>query len=97
MVRSQTANISMTFSSNEWSGSSDIVKYPALCHGTYSLIGDTIIFTNQCAWTTEFDWSLILSGKYHILKTGNKIEFTRNYGNESSVFCVDSYILDKQE
>jgi hypothetical protein len=34
---SNTANIVMTFSSDNWSGSSDKTKYPALCNGTYRI------------------------------------------------------------
>lgn len=61
-----TANITIIFSSNTWSGSSDKTKYPALCHGSYSINNSTINFINECPWTTEFDWSLILSGKYQL-------------------------------
>ena len=93
---SEKANITLTFSSNEWVGTSDFTKYPALCHGTYSIIGDSIIFNNGCAWTAEFDWSLILSGKYAISKNGDKIEFTRDYRNASNDTYIDRYILTKQ-
>jgi hypothetical protein len=76
---SKTANITMTFSFNQWCGSSDIVKYPALCLGSYSIVGDTIVFENECVWTAEFDWSLILSGKYVIKESEGTIEFSKDY------------------
>lgn len=94
---SDTANIIMTFSSNQWSGSSDMVKYSALCHGTYLIVGDTIIFENECAWTTEFDWSLILSGKYVLKESGNTIEFSRDYRTSTADTYIDKYKITRQE
>jgi len=95
---SDTANITLTFTSNQWNGSSDMVKYPALCHGTYLIVGDTIIFENECAWTTEFDWSLILVGKYVLKETGNNtIEFSRDYRSATADTYVDKYKIIRQE
>lgn len=91
-----TANITMTFSSNTWTGSGDKIKYPALCNGTYRIEGDTIIFVNDCAWTTEFDWSLILSGKYKLIKNGNNIEFNKDYRSATADTYIDIYKLTKQ-
>lgn len=93
---SKTANITMTFSSNRWSGSSDIVKYPALCNGTYSIVGDTIVFENECAWTAEFDWSLILSGKYVIRESDGTIEFSRDYRSATTDTWIDKYKIKRQ-
>jgi len=91
------ANITITFSSNTWTGASDIIKYPALCNGTYSINGDKIIFENDCAWTAEFDWSLILSGEYDIKEINdNSIEFHRDYRSETSDTFVDIYKIYRQ-
>jgi hypothetical protein len=92
-----TAKITMTFSSGTWSGSSNKVKYPALCKGTYTIIDDTIIFKNECAWTAEFDWSLILSGKYKLKTEGNTVEFERDYRSATSDTYLDKYIMKRQE
>ncbi len=92
-----TAKITITFSSDTWSGSSNKVKYPALCKGTYTIKGDTIIFENECAWTAEFDWSLILSGKYKLKTERNIVEFERDYRSATSDTFVDKYILKRQE
>jgi len=99
LVRSSgnTANITLTFASNQWSGSSDIEKYPALCHGTYSINRDTIVFGNECAWTAEFDWSLILAGKYALKQSGNTIEFSRDYRSSTSDTYIDKFQVVKQE
>ena len=93
---SDTANITMIFSSNKWSGTSDMVKYPALCKGTYSIVGDTIIFENECVWTAEFDWSLILAGKYLLKQTENTIEFTRDYRSVTADTYIDKYRITRE-
>jgi hypothetical protein len=95
--KSDTANITLTFSGEQWSGSSNFEKYPALCHGTYSIDGDTIIFVNNCVWTTDFDWSLILSGKYLLTTTQKTIEFSKDYRSATTDTFIDKYILIKQE
>jgi hypothetical protein len=92
-AESETVNVTFTFSSNEWSGSSEIYKYPALSYGTYSIIGDSIIFTSGGAWSTEFDWSLILSGKYALTVNDDRIEFTRDNRGATSDTYIDRYIL----
>jgi hypothetical protein len=94
---SDTAKISLTFSSGTWTGTSDKVKYPALCRGTYAIIGDSIIFENGCAWTAEFDWSLILSGKYGLKTDGNTIEISRDYCLSTTDTFTDKYKIKKQE
>jgi hypothetical protein len=76
---------------------SDIAKYPALCSGTYSIYGNSINFTNGCAWTAEFDWSLILSGKYDLTITGKTIEFSRDYRSATAETCIDRYKLTKAD
>ena len=93
---SAPANITLVFSANQWSGSGDRAKYPALCHGTYTINNDTIIFGNECAWTAEFDWSLILSGKYALKQSGNTIEFTRDYRSSTSDTSIDKFRIVKQ-
>jgi hypothetical protein len=91
------ANVSITFSENTWSGQSDKPKYPALCHGTFSLEKGKIIFTNECAWTAEFDWSLILGGTYDFTLDGNQLLISKGYSGPSTDAWTDKYILTKQE
>lgn len=94
---SAVSNISLTFTSNKWSGAGNIQKYPALCSGTYSIMGDTILFENECFWTAEFDWSLILSGKYKIEQTDDGFVITRDYRSATTDTYVDRYIIKKTE
>lgn len=91
------SHISMTFSSNNWSGTSEYVKYPALRYGTYSIVGDTIIFYSGGAFSCDFDWSLILQGKYLLKQTEDVISFTKDYRSATSDTYVDQYRLTKQE
>jgi len=93
----EIANVSITFSENTWTGQSDIAKYPALCHGTFSLDKSKIIFTNECAWTAEFDWSLILGGTYDFTLNGKQLVITKGYSGPSTDTWTDKYILTKQE
>jgi len=91
-----TSTVTLRFSGNTWSGSSSKPYYPALCKGTYTIIGDTIIFTNECAWTANFDWTLILSGKYKIKIKSDSIEISKDYRSATSDTQVDRYKLKRQ-
>jgi hypothetical protein len=65
-----TVNVSLLFTENNFSGSSDRLKYPAICNGTFSVNKNggtnTIQFDDACMWTADFDWSLILDGDYEL-------------------------------
>ena len=90
---SQISNVTITFSANSWKGQSQFSKYPALCSGTYKTTGaDNVTFENNCPWTAEFDWTLILSQDYKIKLVGSKLEITREYNG----VYTDIYNLTKQ-
>ena len=93
----ETANVTFTFESNEWSGSSENYNYPVLCRGTYSVIRDTIIFKNICIVPPELDWSLILSGKYVLSVDGARVEFTKDYRSANSDTYIDRYVLYRED
>ena len=90
-------SVVLTFSSNTWTGQSDMPKYPALCHGTYTINNGKIIFTNDCIWTADFDGTLILGGQYTINLNGNELGFIRDDRGPSSDTYVDVYALTKQK
>lgn len=92
-----TANVIFTLSSNTWTGQSDIQKYPALCHGTYMIDKQKIIFKNDCIWTADFDGTLILGGEYTFSLNGNQLGFIRDDRGPSRDTYVDIYNLTKQE
>ena len=48
-----SSKVELTLNSTNFSGESEIVKFPAICNGTYSIIERTIKFENQCVWTAR--------------------------------------------
>ncbi|WP_345955509.1 hypothetical protein [Mucilaginibacter sp. PAMB04168] len=82
----KTANVTLTLNTGKWTGQSDIANYPALCNGTYTFTRNKINFENNCAFTANFNWTLILSGEYEFSQTGNELKITKNYGNESDIY-----------
>lgn len=80
--------VELTFTNGIFSGESEIVKFPALCNGTYTISRNTITFTNACAWTAEFDWTLILGGEWDFKLNNDVLTLTKSNG--------DKYILNKQ-
>ncbi|GAA0878613.1 hypothetical protein GCM10009119_15810 [Algoriphagus jejuensis] len=90
------ANITLTFEGNRWSGTSNIAKYPALCRGNYSIEGDKITFQNECPWTADFDWTLVLSGEYDLTKSDKTLEFSHDTRSATSDTYIDQYRLVKK-
>lgn len=82
------SNVELTFNNGNWSGESEVTKFPALCNGTYSNSGEEITFENACPWTAEFDWTLILGGEWNYSLNGNTLILTNTSG--------DKYTLTKQ-
>ena len=85
------SNVKITFTNDGFSGSSENNKYPAICSGTYTKSGNTIHFINNCMYTADFDWTLILSGEYDYSLLEKKLTLTRKRGNQ-----IDQYILTKK-
>jgi len=88
----QASTVTLTFDNNNFTGNSSSIKYPAICKGTYEISGSEIIFTNAYPWTAEFDWTLILGGKFKLSKSGAEIIMTRSYNGS----VVDTYRLVKK-
>lgn len=85
--------VSVSFNEGAWSGLSDSTKYPALCRGVFSSVGiDSVRFTNDCIWTSDFDHTYILSGNYSVYSRANHITITRTYANNEQ----DVYELYKK-
>ena len=85
------SNVTLTFTGNSFSGESDVIKYPAICNGTYKITGQEVDFVNTCPWTAEFDWSYILNGKFEITINGTQLEMRKDLNGIS-----DYYILSLQ-
>ena len=83
-----TSNVQLNFNKGTFSGESEIIKFPAICNGNYSISDSSIEFENLCPWTAEFDWSLIISGSWDYSLADNTLTMTKSNG--------DKYILTKQ-
>lgn len=86
-------NVTLTFSDQHFNGQSNMSRYPAICNGTFQLSGDSIQFNNACVFTADFDWTLILSGRYDIYTIEDQLIITRTYNNQ----VKDVYNLRKTD
>lgn len=86
-----TSLVTLEFSGNNYSGSSNETNYPAICRGSFEMENNRISFHDSCTWKADFDWSLILTGDYTISfnEEGTvRIWKTTNAG-------MDEYLLKK--
>lgn len=83
-----TSYVELNFKNGIYSGESDTVKFPAICKGNYSLATHSIQFENECVWTAEFDWTLILSENWNYSLQNNILILLKPNG--------DKYTLTKQ-
>ena len=90
------SNVTITFSGNAFNGSSDSVHYPSICSGSFTTAGspDSVHFVNQCDFPANFDWTLILTGPYKLIETGDSLYFRRVIGDFA--YEEDVYSLRKQ-
>jgi heat shock protein HslJ len=91
LVKYEPASVTINFEGSRFSGYSNIARYPAICRGTYTISGSTITFADECFWTADFDWTLILSGTFSMTVTGDELVLERSYGE----FDHDRYVLQK--
>lgn len=84
----EVANVELQFNNRQYTGYSEIAKFPAICKGEFTIKSNVIVFTNICPWTAEFDWSLILTGEWVYQFTGNTLTLTSSIG--------DKYTLTKK-
>ncbi len=85
-------SVKITFTGNNFSGES---KGPSrICNGSYEIIADSVNFNNACVFTANFDWPLIMSGKYKIFMEGDSMVISRMYISFNSY--SDTYRLKKQ-
>lgn len=78
------SEVTLTFNKTSYTGSSTRAKYPAICEGTFKIKGNTIEFENGCMWTADFDWTLILKGRYDLAVRNDSIFITRKYDGGTS-------------
>ncbi|HSB92338.1 MAG TPA: hypothetical protein VLC28_04435 [Flavitalea sp.] len=74
-----TVHVSLALVGNVFSGLGGRDYYPSICNGTFAFRGEEMDFHNACSFTANFDWSLILSGKYTFEAKADSLIITRNY------------------
>ena len=92
-LKGESSNVTLNFSEDRYSGTSSVVKYPAICEGTFVPSSDEILFRNSCMWTAEFDWTLILDGTFKVTRTADEIILSK----EIDAANGDYYVLRKQD
>jgi hypothetical protein len=90
------SNVKITFSENAFNGSSDSLNYPSICSGSFTTTSnpDSVHFINQCDFPANFDWTLVLTGPYKLIRTGDSLYIRRVIGD--IVYEEDIYSLRKQ-
>jgi len=83
-----TSNVELNLNNGTYFGESETEKFPGICNGNYSISNNSIDFENLCAWTAEFDWSLILVENWNFIFENNVLTLTKSNG--------DKYTLTKQ-
>ncbi len=48
--------------------------------------GNNVEFNNECVWTAEFDWTLILSGEFQITSTSTELILERKMGDITDLY-----------
>jgi hypothetical protein len=82
------SNVTINLGNGIFSGTSETEKFPAICNGNYAISGNLIQFGNDCAWTADFDWSLILTDSWNYTFENSTLTLTNGLG--------DKYILMQQ-
>jgi hypothetical protein len=88
--------ITLVFNNGEFSGGGANHQSPAVCRGTYSLGVNEVDFANQCFFTANFDWTLILSGKFTISETSEAIILSKEIDSQNGDFYELSKSVDLQ-
>ena len=83
-----TSQVSLYFDQDRFEGFSSAQNYPAICSGTFELDNNTVVFTDSCTLTANFDWSLILSGTFNISISDGTVRIWKTNGA-----VTDEYLL----
>ena len=84
------APVTLSFKGGAFSGGGSDPQAPAVCHGKYSQTDDEINFFNECFFTANFDWTLILSGKFTINKKDDGLLLSKEISDGNG----DYYLID---
>ncbi|MFB6340907.1 hypothetical protein ACE1ET_04270 [Saccharicrinis sp. FJH62] len=84
-----TTAITLSIKDFTFEGGSEAARFPAICHGTVGWDDYTIQFDDECVWTADFDWSLILSGSYTYAYSKDKLTFWRGTGDNYERYTIE--------
>jgi len=84
----EQVNVNLELLNNEFNGSSEKDKFPAICRAPFAIDGNKITFENSCVWTADFDGSLILGGEWEFEVSNQILILTNTIG--------DRYLLEKK-
>ena len=83
-----SVTVQINFENKKFKGFSERTHYPSICGGSFSLDGASIVFSDSCTWTADFDWTLILDGRYSFNVSGDQLIITK-----TNNALTDEYIL----
>lgn len=81
--------ITLSIDNYRFEGDSEINRFPAICAGTVGWDEYTIEFDDECTWTADFDWTLILSGSYTYAYSKDKLTFYRGTGDYYERYTIE--------
>lgn len=87
------SNVTLEFTDNTFSGSSNTMNYPAICQGSFTISQTKINISNSCMFTANFDWTLIFNGEYNYDLSGDQLRIWRDYPDGKR----DQYELRKEK
>jgi hypothetical protein len=85
------ADVTLNFTENTFSGTSNSKNYPAICSGSFDISQSKINVNNSCFFTADFDGTLIFQGAYNYEIKGDSLSIWRTYPNGGE----DVYLLAK--
>ena len=88
LAKYASSNVTITIKGNTFYGESDKLNYPAICRGTFKVMGNTIELENECLWTADFDWSYILKGEFEFTMTDGKLEMKRSHDDNTDHYSL---------
>lgn len=80
------SQVSIHLSHKDYTGSSTVPRYPAICEGTYGATESVIKVSNSCYFTADFDWTLIFMGDYQYKRTGDSLIMWKEYPNGKDIY-----------
>ena len=92
LSNTQSGQTTLELKNGKFSCTGNSNRIPAGGSGTVSSYNSQITFNDEKAWTADFDWNLILSGKYDYTFDGKKLIISADKNSVGNY----KYDLEKQ-